>query len=70
MVHLMCGASCVGAGSVLLQEHSGVTHPICFFSHKFLDAQKNYSAIEKECPSLVWAVQNFHVYLGPNPVTV
>ena len=57
-------ASDIGAGSVLLQEdENGVDHPVCFFSKKFNASQMNYSAIEKECLSLILAVQHFEVYL-------
>ena len=53
-------ASDVGAGSVLLQEDdNGVDHPVCYFSKKFYKHQKNYSTIEKECLSLILALQHF-----------
>ena len=45
---LTVDASDLGAGAVLMQEHSGIDHPICYFSKKFLKHQKNYSTIEKE----------------------
>lgn len=39
-------ASAVGAGAVLLQEDgSGIDHPVCYFSKKFIAAQRNYSTI-------------------------
>lgn len=58
-------ASNVGAGAVLLQEdESGVEHPVCFFSRKFLSYQLNYSVIEKEALALIWALQHFEVYVG------
>jgi RNase H-like domain found in reverse transcriptase/Reverse transcriptase (RNA-dependent DNA polymerase)/Integrase zinc binding domain/Integrase core domain len=70
---LAVDASDVGAGSVLLQEDSkGVDHPVCYFSKKFNQQQKNYSTIEKECLALVLAIQHFEVYLSSSisPIVV
>ena len=54
-----------GAGCVLLQEDdNGVDHPVCYFSKKFNKLQRNYSTIEKECLSLILALQHFEVYLA------
>ena len=58
---LAVDASDVGAGGVLLQEDdNGVDHPVCYFSKKF---NKNYSTVEKECLSLILALQHFEIYL-------
>lgn len=58
-------ASAVGAGAVLLQEDvTGVDHPVCCFSQKFNKHQLNYSTIEKEALSLLFALQHFEVYVG------
>ena len=60
---LAVDASDVGAGGVLLQEDDiGVDHPVCYFSKKFNKHQKNYSTAEKECLSLILALQHFEVY--------
>ena len=70
---LAVDASDVAAGAVLLQQKQDqVDHPICFFSKKFNRAQRNYSTIEKECLSLILALQHFEVYVSaPNfPVLV
>lgn len=70
---LAVDASDVAAGSVLLQEDKiGVDHPICFFSRKFNKFQRNYSTIEKECLSLILALQHFEVYLtaSNHPIVV
>ena len=57
-------ASDVAAGAVLLQEgDDGVDHPVCYFSRKFNNCQRNYSTIEKECLSLILALQHFEVYV-------
>ena len=65
-------ASDVAAGGVLLQEDdNGVDHPVCYFSKKF-NRQKNYSTVEKECLSLILALQHFEVYLtsSSSPIVV
>ena len=70
---LAVDASDVGAGSVLLQEDdNGVDHPVCYFSKKFNKHQRNYSTIEKECLSLILALQHFEVYLASSvsPIVV
>ena len=66
-------ASDVGAGSVLLSEDdNGVDHPVSYFSKKFNKHQRNYSTIEKECLSLILALQHFEVYLASShsPIVV
>ncbi len=70
---LTVDASDVGAGAVLSQDDdSGIDHPVAYFSRKFGAAQKNYSTVEKECLSLVMAVEHFDIYLSMplHPVTV
>lgn len=62
---LQVDASQVGAGAVLLQEDDqGLVRPVSFFSKKFNKYQGNYSVIEKEALSLIWALQHFNVYVG------
>ena len=62
---LAVDASNVGAGSVLLQEDGiGVDHPVSNYSKKFNKHQRNYSTLEKECLSLILALQHFEVYLA------
>ena len=48
----------------------GVDHPVCYFSKKFNKHQKNYSRVEKECLSLILALQHFEVYLTSSPIVV
>ena len=63
--HLMVDASDLGAGAVLMQcDDKGIKHPVCYFSCKFDQHQKNYSAIEKEALALLLALQHFDVYLN------
>ena len=70
---LAVDASDVDVGGVLLQEDdNGVDHPVCYFSKKFNKHQNNYFTVEKECLSLIPALQHFEVYLtsssSPNVV--
>lgn len=70
---LQVDASQIGAGAVLLQENDeGVECPVSFFSRKFNKYQQNYSVIEKEALSPIWALQHFEVYggSGSSPLTV
>ena len=61
---LAVDASDVGTSIVLLQEDdNGVDHPVCYFSKKFNKHQKNYSTAEKECLTLIFALQHFEIYL-------
>ena len=48
----------VGAGGVLLQEDdNGVDHPVYYFSKTCNNHQKKYCTVEKECLSLILALQ-------------
>ena len=61
---LAVDASDVGAGGVFLQEDdNSVDHPVCYFSKKFNKYQKKYSTVQKECLSLILALQHFEVCL-------
>ncbi|XP_076029782.1 uncharacterized protein LOC143018307 [Oratosquilla oratoria] len=53
-------------GAMLLQEgeEDRVLHPVCYFSKKFLKAQRNYATIEKEALALIMALEAFRVYVG------
>ena len=54
----------MAAGAVLLQESGdGIDHPVCYFSRKFNNSQRNYSTIEKECLALILALQHFEIYV-------
>lgn len=70
---LQVDTSMVGAEAVLLQEgKDGVDLPVSFFSQKFKLYQMNYSIVEKDASALIWALQDFEVYVGAggNPVLV
>ena len=44
---------------ILDEEYNYRDHPVSYFSKKFNKHQKNYSTIEKECLSLILALQHF-----------
>lgn len=58
-------ASNHGLGAILSQitEPDGVDRPIQYISRSLNKAESNYSTIEKELLSIVWAVSAFHHYL-------
>ena len=53
-------------------DGNGVDHPVSYFSEKLNKHQKNNSTIEKECLSLILALQHFEVYLtsSSSPIVV
>ena len=58
-------------GAALFQENDeGVRHPIGFWSRSLLPAEKNYSASERECLAVIWAVQILRPYLEGRHFTV
>ena len=66
-------ASSVGVGAALLQNDSttDILHPVSYFSPKLKKHQMAYSTVEKECLSLVLALQKFQCYLPQGaPITV
>uniref|UniRef100_A0A3B3H3T2 Gypsy retrotransposon integrase-like protein 1 n=1 Tax=Oryzias latipes TaxID=8090 RepID=A0A3B3H3T2_ORYLA len=67
---LAVDASEVGAGAVLLQDRSGVEHPVCYFSRKFNCHQLRYSTIEKEALALILALEHFEVYVSSTQTVV
>jgi len=60
---LRTDASNTGIGAILLQEESGVKHPVAFTSRKLLTRESHYSTTEKECLAIVWAIQKFQNFL-------
>ena len=67
---LQTDASKFAIGAALLQMHDGDKFPVAFASRKLLAREVNYSVIEKECLSLVWAIKKFQVYLYGRPFTL
>ena len=56
-------ASDMAIGAALLQEFNGTLHPVSYASKKLLPRERNFSTIERECLSLVFAVRKFAKYL-------
>ncbi|EAL60316.1 hypothetical protein DDB_G0294338, partial [Dictyostelium discoideum AX4] len=59
-------ASDIGVGATLCQDH-GI---ISFYSRTIRDTEKNYSASEKECLSVVCALEEFHYIIGTQETLV
>lgn len=64
---LQTDASDLAIGAVLLQEKTGVLHPIAYYSAKFNKHQRNYSCIEKELLAIILSIKKFECYLYGNP---
>ena len=55
---------------MLQEDNNGMDHPVCYIFKKFNKHQKNYSTVEKECSSLILALQHFEVYLTSSSSTI
>ena len=60
---LRTDASNSGIGAILLQYYDNTPFPVAYASRKLLDREKRYSAIERECLSIVFGVDKFRYYL-------
>ena len=67
---LRTDASNVALGAVLLQRHSDTLFPTAYASKVLSSAQKAYSVIERECLSIVWALDKFYPYLYGTKFTI
>ncbi len=61
---LQTDASDYGVGAVLSQaDDDGVEHPVAYYSRKFLERERRYSTVEKECLAIKLGIEAFKVYL-------
>lgn len=67
---LRTDASKKGIGAVLMQEYDGVLHPVSYASRQLMPHGTRYSAVERECLALVWAVEKFHIYIYGTPFLI
>ena len=56
-------ASGVGLGAVLAQGTEGEEQPLLYLSRKLQPRETRYSAIEKECLAIKWALDSLRYYL-------
>lgn len=68
---LQCDASNRGLGVVLAQlNEGGEEHPVLYLSRKLTPREEAFSASEKECLSIVWAIQKLGCYIQGTKFTV
>lgn len=65
-VTIQCDASKNGLGCCLMQDGK----PVCYASRSLTSAERNFSQIEKELLSVVWATKKFHYYIYGKSCTV
>lgn len=68
---LQCDASDRGMGVVLCQRgENDHEHPVLYASRKLSVREEAYSASEKECACVVWAVQKLACYIASSRFTI
>jgi hypothetical protein len=67
---IMCDASNFSMGAVLGQRVGKLPHDIYYASKTMMDAQINYTTIEKELLAVVFALDKFRSYLLGSKVII
>ncbi|KAH0822314.1 hypothetical protein GEV33_000477 [Tenebrio molitor] len=67
---LQCDASDDGTGAVLTQNIDGHERVVCYLSRALLPAEERYTTTEKECLSVIYAIERLRCYLEGTRFTV
>lgn len=65
-----CDASGVGVGAVLSQKTAQGEQVIAYASRTLTKAEQKYSATERECIAVIWAVERFRPYIEGTHFTI
>jgi len=60
---LQTDASDIGLGAVRAQNIQGEERVIAFASRRLIASEEKYSATEKECLAIIWAIRKLRCYL-------
>ena len=60
---VICDASPVGIGAVLVQKQNGESRAVSYASKSLTSVERRYSQTEKEALAIVWACERFNLYL-------
>lgn len=67
---IQCDASGYGVGAVLTQPHKDGDKVISYLSRSLTRQERNYSTTERECLSVLWAVEKLRPYIEGVQFTV